>query len=341
MKRFSSPTNPCQLLSIAFYRVVSKSVPSTTEWISRTCTKFRPISTAVGHVIDLPDGRRLGYHEYGDPTGTPVLYIHGTPDSGVTLSGFEDPLVKRLGVRWIAPDRPGIGNSTFYSHRRVLNYPADLRAFIEHLGLPYYRIIGTSEGTGYTLACAQVMPREELLAFGICAGVGPWEAGQAGQSELIQKLITVWKDQNEEFVKYMEGMFLAAAQDPDPAKMEAVWREQIKGFKSEDREVLEKPNAFRSAVKVFRQVYAQGGAGHDLEMKLNTEPWGFNLEDIEYDGIRLWYGSADENTSPEMERYMAKMLPKAIYKEYMGETHYSIWKEALLAEFLKDLILKE
>ncbi|KAI1023989.1 hypothetical protein LB504_005513 [Fusarium proliferatum] len=246
----------------------------------------------------------------------------GTPDSGVTLSGFEHPVAKQLGVRWIAPDRPGIRISTFYSHRRVLDYPADLRALIQHLGLPYYRIIGTSG--------------EELLAVGICAGVGPWEAGQAGQSEQIQKLIIVWKYQNEEFVKYMESTFLAAAQDPDPAKMEAVWREQIKGFKEEDREVLEKPSAFQSAVRIFRQVYAQGGAGHGLEMKLNTEPWGFSLEDVEYESIRLWYGSADEHTSPEMGQYMAERLPKAVYKEYLGETHYTIWREDLLTEFLKD-----
>lgn len=177
--------------------------------------------------MDLPDVRHLGYHEFGDPTGTPVLYIHGTPDSGITLSGFEDRLTKRLGIRWVAPDRSGIGNSTFYPHRRVSDYPADLRALIQHLGLSNYRIIGTSGGIGYTLTCAQALPREGLLAVGICAGVGPWESGQAGQSELVQKLIMVWKDQNEEFVKYMEGIFLAAAQDPDPTKMEAVWREEI------------------------------------------------------------------------------------------------------------------
>ncbi|KAF5701833.1 proline iminopeptidase [Fusarium globosum] len=329
----------CQSFSGAIKRTVNNSFPLTANRVPRTSiTRCRPISTAVGQVINLPDGRSLGYHESGDPTGTPVLCIHGTPDSGVTLSGFEHPLAKQLGVRWIAPDRPGIGNSTFHSHRRVLDYPADLRALIQHLGLPYYRIIGTSGGTGYTLACAQALPREELLAVGICAGVGSWEAGQAGQSELIQKLIMIWKDQNEEFVKYMESIFLAAAQDPDPAKMEAVWREQIKGFGEEDREVLEKPSAFQSAVRVFRQVYAQGGAGHGLEMKLNTEPWGFNLEDIEYESIRLWYGSADENTSPEMGRYMAERLPKAVYKEYSGETHYAIWREDLLTEFLKDLI---
>ncbi|RGP71694.1 proline iminopeptidase [Fusarium longipes] len=277
--------------------------------------RYRPISTAVGKTIRLPDGRHLGYHEFGEPAGIPLIYIHGTPDSGLTLSGFEDRLAKRLGVRWIASDRPGIGLSTFYQHRKVLDYPADMKALIQHLDLEKYSIIGTSGGTGYTLACAQAFPRNELLGVGVCAGVGPWEAGQQGQSETIQKLMMIWKDQNQEFVKYLESIFLAAAQDPDPGKMKAVWSEQLKGFAPEDRKVLETPSAFQSAVKVFRQVYSQGGAGHGLEMKLNTEYWGFKVEDINYEGIRLWYGSADENTSPEMGRYMAERLPKAVYKE--------------------------
>ncbi|KAF5659583.1 alpha beta hydrolase [Fusarium heterosporum] len=302
--------------------------------------QYNSVSTAVGRTIELSDGRQLGYHEFGDPKGTPVIYIHGSPDSGVTLSGFEDSLAKRLGVRWIAPDRPGIGRSTYQPNRRVVGYPADLRSLIKHLELGSYRIIGTSGGTGYTLACAQALPRDKLLSVGICAGVGPWEAGPAGQSEIVRQLMMIWKTQNQEFVKYMENIFLAAAQDPDHSKMDAVWREQLSGFAPADREVLMKPDALQSAVKVFRQVYAQGGAGHGMEMKLNTKPWGFKVEDIDYEGIRLWYGAADENTPPEMGRYMAERLPKSLYKEYRGETHYSLWKENLLTEFLRDLMQK-
>jgi len=318
-------------LRVTTTRPASRFVnPSTTQW--------RPISTAAGQAIDLPDGRRLGYHEFGDPNGSPLIYIHGSPDSGITLSGFEDTLAKRLGVRWVAPDRPGIGYSTFYPQRKILDFPADLEALIDHLNLSKYYIIGTSGGTGYTLACAQALPRDNLGGVGICAGVGPWEGGLAGQSEIMQKIMMIWKDQNEEFVAYMESIFLAAAQDPDPTKMEQVWKEQIKGFAPADQEVLKKPSAFQSAVRVFRQVYAQGGAGHGLEMKINTKPWGFRVEDIDYKGIKLWYGSDDENTPPEMGRYMAERLPKSVYKEYPGETHYSLWREDLLEEFLKDLM---
>ncbi|KAJ3498824.1 hypothetical protein NLG97_g837 [Lecanicillium saksenae] len=293
----------------------------------------------LGKSIDLPDGRQLGYHEFGDPNGKTIIYIHGSPDSGVTLSGFEDSLARRLGIRWVAPDRPGIGQSTFQPGRRVVDYPDDLSCLIQHLGLRRYRLLGTSGGTGYTLACARIFPREELLAVGICAGIGPHEAGLAGQSEEVQAVMGYWIDHSSTMVSLMESIFLAAARNDDPAAMEATWRQQLeKSFNADDREVLTKPDAIQSAVKVFRQVHSQGGAGHGHEMKLVLEPWGFDLEEVGYDGIFLWYGSNDANTPPEMGRYMAERLPGAIYKEYSGKTHYSIWSEQLLSEFIQDLL---
>ena len=33
--------------------------------------------------ITLPDGRRLSWHEFGDPAGLPVIYTAGTPVSGL------------------------------------------------------------------------------------------------------------------------------------------------------------------------------------------------------------------------------------------------------------------
>ena len=31
------------------------------------------------HTCTLPDGRKLGYADYGDPNGKPILYQHGIP----------------------------------------------------------------------------------------------------------------------------------------------------------------------------------------------------------------------------------------------------------------------
>src|SRR5205823_3210464 len=52
------------------------------------------------------EGRTVGYYEFGDPDGVPVFALHGTPASG---AGFvwADDAAREIGVRLIAPDRPG------------------------------------------------------------------------------------------------------------------------------------------------------------------------------------------------------------------------------------------
>ena len=39
------------------------------------------------NILSLPDGRRLGYAEYGDPNGKPVMLFHGNPNSRLLLRG--------------------------------------------------------------------------------------------------------------------------------------------------------------------------------------------------------------------------------------------------------------
>lgn len=66
--------------------------------------------------------------------------------------------------------------------------------------------------------------------------------------------------------------------------------------------------------------------------------WGFRLEDIDYPGIKMWYGKEDVNTPPQMGRYMAARLPKAVLKEYDGKSHFTMWEhiEEILTDLLQD-----
>jgi pimeloyl-ACP methyl ester carboxylesterase len=62
-------------------------------------------------MITLGDGRLLAYAVWGDPSGEPVLFHHGTGDS--RLARFPDESVtSSLGVRLVTVDRPGVGGST-------------------------------------------------------------------------------------------------------------------------------------------------------------------------------------------------------------------------------------
>lgn len=67
------------------------------------------------------------------------------------------------------------------------------------------------------------------------------------------------------------------------------------------------------------------------------KPWGFKMKDIKFPSIRFWYGSEEENTTPAMGRWMAGRLPGAVYKEYRGKSHFTIWSEEILEDMLRDL----
>lgn len=73
----------------------------------------------------LHDGRVLGWAEYGDPKGKPVFFFHGWP--GSRFSGKEtDTAAKKIGVKTISTDRPGIGLSNYKKDRKLLDWPRDV-----------------------------------------------------------------------------------------------------------------------------------------------------------------------------------------------------------------------
>ncbi|GAW23055.1 hypothetical protein ANO14919_126030 [Xylariales sp. No.14919] len=293
-----------------------------------------------GHTVTLPSGRLLGYHTSGPTTGTPVLYIHGHPDSGLTITGqLETRAAERLGIRWIGPDRPGVGLSTPYDAQTVLDYPSDIQSLVEHLGLKSYYILGTSGGTGFALACAKDLPRSQVGAVGICAGIGPYECGFDSMVEPQRKALEAWRDYPAEFKAYYESEYVPLARQNDIAALADRIRGEFEaGFSGADREVLLEENAFAATVKTLRQAWVQGAWAHAKGMELHWRPWGFALEDVAFPGVRLWYASRDGSTTPVMGRFMADRLPRSVYKEFPGDSHFTIWRDGNLQEMLRDLL---
>jgi pimeloyl-ACP methyl ester carboxylesterase len=94
----------------------------------------------TGRTLRLRDGRLLGYAEWGDPAGKPVLYLHGLHSSRLAL--YRDPaFFAAHGIRFITVDRPGIGLSSFQRGRTLLDWPDDLAQLAEALGVTRFAIL--------------------------------------------------------------------------------------------------------------------------------------------------------------------------------------------------------
>src|SRR5436309_3076234 len=90
--------------------------------------------------IQLPDGRALAYAEWGDPDGRPVFYFHGMPASRLFVPDPEAAAGEH--VRLIAADRPGMGGSDPQPGHVVADWPADVVALADALGLERFGVVG-------------------------------------------------------------------------------------------------------------------------------------------------------------------------------------------------------
>lgn len=89
--------------------------------------------------IKLRDGRLLGYAEFGDPDGKPILYFHGAHSSRVSGKVLA-PVATRINARVIAVDRPGFGLSDFKSGHPIRSNRFRNDFLLEHPGSTGNRI---------------------------------------------------------------------------------------------------------------------------------------------------------------------------------------------------------
>src|SRR5687768_9197921 len=103
-------------------------------------------------LLELPDGRMLGYSIYGPEQGKPVLYFHGTPSARLEpllLLIYNVPLFSLLeqhNLRLIAVDRPGMGHSTYDAQRTLHSFAADAQTLLQHLQIDRCSVLCWSGG---------------------------------------------------------------------------------------------------------------------------------------------------------------------------------------------------
>lgn len=127
----------------------------------------------IDQQVILPDGRKLAYAEFGRPDGVPVLYFHGAPGSRLEPLLIGDDVLNQLGLRVIAPDRPGMGGSDFQRGRGFSDWPADVVALADALGLGRFAVLGNSGGGPYAAVCAARI-RNGSLPSSSSPGAGGW-----------------------------------------------------------------------------------------------------------------------------------------------------------------------
>jgi pimeloyl-ACP methyl ester carboxylesterase len=285
---------------------------------SATAARSSSRAAETEHRLRLADGRRLACLELGDPAGPPVLYFHGYPGSRLEAR-VAAPAAAQLGLRLLAVDRPGFGQSTFQAGRSIGGWAADVAALADRLGLERFSIVGVSGGAPYALACAASLP-DRLSRVALVCPLGPLDVADGKRGMLPQ-----------------DRIMLALATHAAPlargvVRLLAHWMRQdarrylefmMAGMVSPDRDLFADPGYRAIVLASTAEALKQGGRGAAWELTLIARPWDFRLQDVRM-SVSLWQGLADQILPAAMGRRLAAALPACSPHYLPGEGHLSL-----------------
>lgn len=277
-----------------------------------TATMSRP---RVENAILLPDGRRLGFAEYGDPHGKPLMSFHGLPSSRLDCS-FAHAACVEIGVRLIAPDRPGMGLSDFQPGRRLVDWPRDVVALADALQLDTFAVMGTSGGGPYAAVCAHAIA-DRLTAAGILCGMGLADipGGLEGVAATDRRMMMLARRAPWLARVIFAAVVAFARRRPDLA---------LKSFEGEvsptDKVALARLGPPREAIRFFVESFRRGARGPVHDYRIAAGSWGFRLEEITIP-VGLWHGGDDPVVPLRQAKEIVARIPRSQLTVFPGEGH--------------------
>jgi pimeloyl-ACP methyl ester carboxylesterase len=255
--------------------------------------------------VRLPDGRLLGFGEYGIRGGKPVLLFHGSPGGRQFDQGSP---VRAAGAWLFVLERPGVGLSDPKPGRKLLDWPADAAAFADAMSIDRFSVVGFSSGGPYALACGYALP-ERVAKIGLVCGYLAFpenpdldDIAPPGNADRLVRYRREPEQVRMELVRENNGQARQWATDPDGF------------FRSFFGPAAETMQSFWLAV-----MSSTFGSVPDLDEDLILlQPIGFPVEEVSAP-VHAWYGDQDPLLLPAKE--LLRRRPATALTIYPGEGH--------------------
>ncbi len=269
--------------------------------------------------IVLPDGRLLGYADYGDPDGVPIIGMHGTPGSR-RMFEIAHAAAAALNIRLLAPERPGFGISSYHSGRDLRSYARDIAAFADALGISRFAVAGVSGGAPYAAACAAFLP-ERVTALGLISPIGPMAGREKPASigpghafafryapRIMPLMALIFSIGRLAFLHAPNLIFGFILSRAAPSDWAVLSRGEVRA------------NLIRGVAEGCRP-----GIGASLqEMQVFSRPWDVPLEKIEAPAF-LWQGLSDRNVPVSAALRLGELIKGCHVTRIASAGHYWIF----------------
>ena len=281
---------------------------------------------SAARLLRLGDGRALGFAVYGDPEGTPLLLLHGTPGAHSQLA-IGDALGRERGLAIVAPDRWGYASSDLPKSPSLAAFAADMAALMDHLGHAHFAVGGISGGAPYASGvAAHLSPRVTALA--LISPMGPInDPAVRGSLSPFHRFCFTLLPQRPLAVRAIFHAFRASLlRSPRLAARLATLRAGRR-----DRTRIAEPGIAQWLLGSFLDGLRGGLSGPLSDLRTFSRPWGLDMGAIHVPA-RLWIGTADTAVPLSAARLLARSISGCVLTELHGEGH--LW----VAEHYDDVL---
>lgn len=278
--------------------------------------------------LTLADGRVLAWRWWGDPGGTPVLRLQGTPAS--RLNRNHDATIQRdLGVRYLMADRPGYGGSTRKPGRGVADVTDDLVALLDAQGLGRVPVMGTSGGGPHALAIAARHP-ERISAVSVVVGAAPLVQAE------IDQLVGVNAEGHAAAQKGWDALYAYLVPIREQLLGEAGMQGVLHDAPPADRAIMESPTWQRLSRENLAESLRQGAEGWADESLALEKSWDFDPRDVKAT-VTWWHSEDDKNAPLSAARRLASQLQSLDMHIWHGEGHFAslVHDKEIVAELIE------
>lgn len=267
------------------------------------------------------DGRQLGFAEYGDPDGLSVLAFHGVPGARFMFRPTAVP-AKRLGLRVIAPDRPGYGLSEPQPGRQLSDWLDDVAALLKHLDIDTFSLVGISGGGPFAAATAAHFG-DRVKALGLVSPMGPVAdvLGTIAMPRMQQRFFLDLPN-SDRLVRW--GTSSAAAMFR--LAPGAAYDLAVRTLPPADRAIMQQNKIRAHVIADVEESLTFDGDGARADLAIFSQPWGIDYTCITARSI-LWQGLDDTIVPIAAALALGRMIPGCRIVELDGEGHFWALRE--------------
>jgi pimeloyl-ACP methyl ester carboxylesterase len=255
--------------------------------------------------VTLTGGRRLAFTVTGPDDGVPVIYCHGAIGTPLDATVDLPRITHALGVRYIAPSRPGIGASDASPGRTILGFADDVRELADALRLKRFSVVGVSAGGPYALALAYKL-RGRVGRVAICSSLSPLGPPHTtpGVHAPVRLALGLLARRPGLCRVIGDAVLPAVAQHP-----ELISRVIRANAAPGERDRLSGGHERAAASDSFLDATSAGVGGLVDDYLTYATGWNFPLAEV-YNEVHLWHGAGDPLVPVEHALQLAASLPR-------------------------------